>query len=71
MGMNRQIIFGALSLIVLLLLGQITAFFLAPGSWQRFSARLPVIIAILAFRGPIFGIISAFFVTFTMRLLSF
>jgi hypothetical protein len=40
-------------LLILLIGGQIASFLLAPASWQAFIARLPVVLSMVAFWGPI------------------
>ena len=71
MAKNRPFIVGILVLFVCLVIGQIIAFLVAPDSWQAFIDRLPVIIAMIAFWGPILGVISTVFVYFILRLLGF
>lgn len=71
MDKNRQLIIGIATLIVALALGQVVAYLIAPASWDAFVARLPVIIAMVAFWGPICVVFAAVFVYITMRLLGF
>ncbi|MBF8257013.1 MAG: hypothetical protein HW404_2280 [Anaerolineales bacterium] len=71
MGKNREWLIGLLTLAGALVLGQIISRLLAPASWDIFAARLPVILAMIAFWGPIVAIVAAAFVVITMRLLGF
>jgi hypothetical protein len=57
--------------VILLVVGQGLAFALAPDSWRSFVARLPVILSMVAFWGPIVALIASFFVWMTLRLLGF
>lgn len=71
MGKNRDWLMGLLVLAGLLVLGQIVAYALAPASWTAFVARLPVVLSMIAFWGPIVAVVAAAFVVITMRLLGF
>jgi hypothetical protein len=71
MAKNRFGLTAVLTLVGLVVLGQGVAFLLARESWQLFVARLPVILAMIAFWGPIVGVIAAVFIMVTMRLLGF
>ena len=71
MGKNREWWIGLLTLAGALVLGQIISRVLAPASWELFMARLPVILSMIAFWGPIVAIVAAAFVIVTMRLLGF
>ncbi len=62
---------SALVLVVCLVLGQGLAFLLAPESWKAFVARLPVIISMIAFWGPIIALLSGLMVWAVLRLLGF
>jgi hypothetical protein len=57
--------------VTLLVIGQVLAFLIAPASWQAFVARLPVILSMIAFWGPIIAIICGLFVWAVLRLLGF
>jgi len=59
MGRNREWLIGLLTLAGALVLGQIISRLLAPASWDIFAARLPVILAMIAFWGPIVAIVAA------------
>jgi hypothetical protein len=61
---------GAL-LLALLVIGQVVAYLIAPDSWRVFAGRLPVILSMVAFWGPISAIIAGLFVWTTLRLLGF
>ncbi|OGT25289.1 MAG: hypothetical protein A2Z17_02190 [Gammaproteobacteria bacterium RBG_16_66_13] len=71
MAKNRLGLMAGLTLVGLIVLGQVVAFLLARESWQIFVTRLPVILAMIAFWGPIVAAISAAFIVVTMRLLGF
>lgn len=64
------LVVGAL-LLVLLVIGQAVAYLIAPDSWRVFAGRLPVILSMVAFWGPIAAIIAGLFVWTTLRLLGF
>src|SRR3989304_4845733 len=69
MGKNREWLIGLLTLAGALVLGQIISRLLAPASWDVFAARLPVILAMIAFWGPIVAIVAAALLRITIRLL--
>lgn len=71
MAKNRELLVGAGVLLGALVLGQIVAYLSAGDSWRIFVARLPVIVAMVAFWGPISGLFSAVFVYLVLRLLGF
>ncbi len=54
-----------------LILGQGISFLFAPASWQAFISRVPVILSMIAFWGPIVAIIAGLFVWAMLRLLGF
>jgi Na+/melibiose symporter-like transporter len=54
-----------------LVVGQGAAYLLAPDSWRAFVRRLPVILSMVAFWGPIVAVIVAGFVWAVLRLLGF
>ena len=58
-------------LLALLIVGQGIAYLIAPDSWRAFAARLPVILSMVAFWGPIIALIAGLFVWTTLRLLGF
>jgi len=58
-------------MLILLVAGQAVAYFLAPESWTAFVGRLPVILSMVAFWGPIVAILAGLFVFGTLRLLGF
>ncbi len=68
---NRELAVGLLTLIVTLVIGQVAAYLLAPNSWRAFVQRLPVILTMVAFWGPICALFAATFVYLTLRLLGF
>ncbi len=68
---RRGYLMAGLVLIILLVLGQVVAFLIAPDSWQAFVSRLPVILSMIAFWGPIIALVAGLFVWSTLRLLGF
>ncbi|HSB90686.1 MAG TPA: hypothetical protein VLD63_11745 [Anaerolineales bacterium] len=71
MGRNRLGLTAALTIVGLIVLGQVVAYLVARESWQVFAARLPIILSMVAFWGPIVAAIAAVFIFITMRLLGF
>jgi hypothetical protein len=71
MSRQQSLIIGAVILLGSLAIGQVAAFFIAPRSWLTFIDRLPVILSMIAFWGPICAILAAALVYLTMRLLGF
>jgi hypothetical protein len=71
MAKNRLGLMAGLTLVGLIVLGQGVAYVVARESWQIFIGRLPVILAMVAFWGPIVAAIAAGFIVVTMRLLGF
>jgi hypothetical protein len=71
MAKNRFGWTALLTLVGLVVLGQVVAYLLARESWELFVARLPVILSMIAFWGPIIGVIASVFILVTMRLLGF
>ncbi len=68
-------IFGRYTLIVTLVLvlvvGQVLSFLLNAAGWQKYVANLGNILGMIAFWGPIIALISSLFVWIVMRLLGF
>ena len=58
-------------LLVLLVVGQLIAYVIAPDLWRAFAGRLPVILSMIAFWGPIIALVAGLFVYGTLRLLGF
>ncbi len=58
-------------LVVSIVLGQGLAYLLAPESWLTFIARLPVILSMVAFWGPVIALIAGLMVWGMLRLLGF
>lgn len=71
MSRNREWWIGLGTLAGAVVLGQVVAYLLAPASWAIFVARLPVILSMIAFWGPVVAVVAAAFVVITMRLLGF
>ncbi len=70
-GTSRGFLFSGLALVVFLVIGQVVAFLIAPESWQAFADRLPLILSMIAFWGPIIALVAGIFVWATLRLLGF
>ena len=68
---SRSSLMIALGAVIVVAVGQGIAFALAPDSWRSFVSRLPVILSMVAFWGPIVALIAAGFVWLTLRLLGF
>jgi hypothetical protein len=62
---------SGLALLVFLVVGQVVAFLIAPESWRAFADRLPLILSMIAFWGPVIALIAGIFVWATLRLLGF
>lgn len=58
-------------LILSLVFGQLISYVLDPGSWNAFVARVPGILSMVAFWGPIVAAIAAVIVWLLLRLLGF
>jgi hypothetical protein len=58
-------------LVIALIIGQVASFLIAPASWQAFVGRLPVILSMLAFWGPIIALVAGLFVWAMLRMLGF
>lgn len=69
--MSRGYLLSGVLLLVLLILGQVVAFIIAPDSWRAFSQRLPVVLSMIAYWGPIVAIVAGLFVWGTLRMLGF
>ncbi len=68
---SRSTLMLVVLFVALIVIGQVAAYLLNPASWQAFMARLPVILAMVAFWGPIIGLIAGVFVWSALRLLGF
>jgi hypothetical protein len=62
---------GLVVLFVVLVVGQVLSYLIAPDSWRSFTTVLPKILSMIAFWGPIIVLIAFVFVTIAMRLLGF
>jgi hypothetical protein len=60
-----------ITMAALLVAGQAAAFLISRDVWENFYARLPAIIAMIAFWGPICAIFSSLIVLMVLRLLGF
>jgi hypothetical protein len=67
----RGFLMIGLLLLAILVVGQAASYVLAPASWSAFVARLPVILSMVAFWGPIVAIIAGLFVWAMLRMLGF
>jgi hypothetical protein len=68
---DRSFIIFGIILVVVLVLGQGLSYLLAPDSWLAFLQRLPVILSMIAFWGPIIAIVAGLMVWGMLRLLGF
>jgi hypothetical protein len=68
---SRGFLIAGAFLIALMALGQIVTYLIAPESWRIFASRLPVILSMITFWGPIVALIAGLFVWGTLRLLGF
>ena len=68
---SRGFLLAGAMLLVLLVVGQLIAYVIAPDSWRVFAGRLPVILSMIAFWGPIIALVAGLFVWATLRLLGF
>jgi hypothetical protein len=68
---SRGFLIAGVLLLVLMALGQIVTFLIAPDSWRIFAGRLPVILSMITFWGPIVALIAGLFVWGTLKLLGF
>jgi hypothetical protein len=68
---KRGFMLPGILLLVLLAVGQVVSYLIAPDSWRVFVERLPVILSMIAFWGPITALIAGLFVWATLRLLGF
>jgi hypothetical protein len=68
---SRGFLLAGALLLALLIAGQLVAYLIAPESWRVFAERLPVILSMVAFWGPIIALIAGLFVWATLRLLGF
>ena len=71
MKQSRSFLTVGLILLVAAVLGQILSFLIARESWQAFVNRLPVIISMVAFWGPIIALIAGLIVWGILRLMGF
>ncbi len=72
MQQNRTLIVGIIVLVVALIVGQGLAYVMASDKWTDWvTITLRVVVAQIAFWGPICAIFSAGFVVLTLRLLGF
>ncbi|HLF01590.1 MAG TPA: hypothetical protein VI547_06410 [Anaerolineales bacterium] len=68
---NRTMWIGLGALVGALAVGQVLTYVIAPGAWTTFVGTLQVVIAQIAFWGPICALFSAGIVALTLRLLGF
>ncbi len=68
---QRGFLIAGIVLLVTLIVGQGLSFVSAPDSWKAFVGRLPVIISMIAFWGPILALLAGVFVWAMLRLLGF
>ena len=68
---SRGFLMVGLLLLAALVVGQGLSYVLAPASWKAFMVRVPVILSMVAFWGPLIGIFAGAFVWATLRMLGF
>lgn len=68
---SRGFLIAGLVLLAMLVLGQVLTYLIAPDSWKVFIERLPVILSMITFWGPIAAVVAGLFVWVTLRLLGF
>ena len=68
---DRSFIIFGIILVVVLILGQGLSYLLAPASWLAFLQRLPVILSMIAFWGPVIAIVASLMVWGMLRLMGF
>jgi hypothetical protein len=68
---SRGFLVAGIVILVLLAVGQVVTYLIAPESWQAFVERLPVILSMITFWGPIVALLAGLFVWITLRLLGF
>jgi len=68
---SRGFLVAGLVLVVVMAFGQLVAYLIAPDSWRIFVQRLPVILSMISFWGPIVALVAGLFVWVTLRLLGF
>jgi hypothetical protein len=68
---SRSFLITAVIIVGIIVVGQVVAYLLNPASWMAFMERLPVILAMIAFWGPIIAVIAGLFMWAALRLLGF
>jgi hypothetical protein len=68
---SRKFWIGGLVLAALLVLGQVISYLIAPESWRAFVGRLPVILSMILFWGPIVALFAGLLVWALLRMLGF
>ena len=68
---SRKFWVGGLVLVGLLVLGQVISYLIAPDSWRAFMDRLPVILSMILFWGPIVALFAGVCVWALLRMLGF
>lgn len=69
--MKKSWLLPAGILLLTLIVGQGISYLAAPASWLAFVNRLPVIISMIAFWGPIIAFIAGLLVWIMMRMMGF
>ena len=60
-----------LILVIALAAGQVISYFASPAAWQAFIGRLPAILSMVAFWGPIVAILAGLILWLVLRLAGF
>lgn len=68
---SRSYLITTALVVAIIVVGQVVAYLLNPASWLAFMERLPVILAMIAFWGPIIAFIAGLLMWAALRLLGF
>ena len=68
---SRSYLTAGIILVVIVIVGQVLSYLFNPESWMAFIARLPTILSMVAFWGPIIALIVGLFVWATLSMLGF
>jgi hypothetical protein len=62
---------AVLILVAALAIGQVFSYFVSPSAWQAYLGRLPAILSMVAFWGPIVAILTGIIMWLALRLAGF
>lgn len=60
-----------ITLIFAVVVGQLCSYLLSPGAWQSFAQRVPGILSMITFWGPIIALVATLVIWCVLRLLGF